>query len=279
MQVTDRPEPYRTASSWLTLSRGSGLVTKPVQRLKIDETFRREVFEWLSSEFSDLATVSIQVFGNHERPLKSWVQIIREDFGTVCVLYCGLLVEGDEPANYIAENIVMLRVVEDVLRRLRLKLNMATPVPSVTMLDEESLWLQQHGEPVIPRGALRVEFVEKGIPQTRANRPKPYFDVWQLFPGGVADPVAHFIESYGKLPKALRDQAAAAVRWYIDAYLSVLGDALEGCVTDGAAIQAAALLCGGPDVWDLVAGDADRAVDLWPADTDAEQILDITQWA
>lgn len=53
----------------------------------------------------------------------------------------------------------------------------------------------------------------------------------------------------------------------------------NGCVSDSEAIHSAALLCGGQQVWALAIANPNDFEDVWPADEDAEEILEIVEWA
>jgi hypothetical protein len=115
-------------------------------------------------------------------------------------------------------------------------------------------WRHDEGEPSVPE-------------------PTGPFDIWALFPGGEPRPWPAVKRRWKALTKQERINAAAAVRAELDRKFGMDG----GCLSDGAAMEAAAVVMHGRDVWTQYLRGSKV---VWEQDTsdDGEDLLDLVQW-
>ena len=128
----------------------------------------------------------------------------------------------------------------------------------------------------------RFEWVVQGKRFMPVESTKGAVDVWRFFPGGIDRPVEHFLDAFDSLEDGEQDRVAAAVCGEIDAYFEALAgktDGPESCLTDSEAEHAAALLCGGPAIWEAVLEDPLRYRDA-PLEgvDDPGDIIDAVRW-
>lgn len=128
----------------------------------------------------------------------------------------------------------------------------------------------------------RFEWVVQGKRFMPVESTMGAVDVWRFFPGGIDRPVEHFLDAFDSLEDGEQDRLAAAVCGEIDAYFEALAgktDGPESCLTDSEAEHAAALLCGGPAIWEAVLEDPLRYRDA-PLEgvDDPGDIIDAVRW-
>ena len=129
----------------------------------------------------------------------------------------------------------------------------------------------------------RFEWVVQGKRFVPVESTKGAIDLWRFFPGGIDHPVEHFLDTFNSLEIGEQDRVAAAVCAEVDAYFEALaGKSEEGasCLTDSEADHAAALLCGGPAIWEAVLEEPLRYRDASceREDDSPGDIIDAVRW-
>lgn len=277
--MTPKSARYLVVSTWLRVVRGDEITSGPNLRLDSDPVFKQAAYEWLKQAIPNLTSLSMQVFASPEPAVDATMQVVTTRTGKFISLVCGLQIPGPENVDPTGEHIAMIRVTEGVLRRLGEGLRIRQSAPEIDLLSDEISWLQKNGEPEIHIGNRPIAFDDAEQPQPHLAQPKPQFDLWQLFPSDLDDPIAYFRSTFSRMATKQRRKAALSVRWHIDAYMDAFLEASDhGCVTDGEAIHAAALLCGGQETWEQAMADPRAFEDMWPVDDDAEEILAIVNW-
>ncbi|MCC2592388.1 hypothetical protein LKO27_02975 [Tessaracoccus sp. OS52] len=277
--MTPKNARFHKVATWLGINRGDERYSGPNRRLDQDPAFKESVHTWFQQAIPTLTQVSIQVYADPRRAGDSMMSVITTRTGRSASLVCSLQIPDTDDPDRTAEDVAMIRVVEAGLERMGKCLAIKEPAPKVSLHAKEVEWLNEHGEPTVHIGDRPVELTAKVEPETHPVQPPPKLDVWHYFPGDLGDPIAHFRHEFSRLPTKQRKQVATAVRWHIDDYMDAYQDASElGCITDSEAIHAAALICGGKQVWTQAIANPNDFQDLWPVDDDAEEILEIVNW-
>lgn len=247
-----------------------------------DPEFVSAMWDWVDQRFPGCDTIALGVtIMFFEAPKKSWPSASgsfdkpREFFVNI-----------DVPMGAIDLDIwsvewEVLRAVsaQATLDLMAKRLELSGPVPQVPLTRAQLDWIEANGRPSIKVSMGKWQHFDWREEAAKAKGDPGAFDAWQLFPGGQDKPLAEAKRRWRKIPKRQRVDAQAAVAQLIDEYFDVVE---AGCVSDGLAMEAAALLLLGRDAWQRVIAEPDglaSVLDEFDVDpADGELLLDLINW-
>lgn len=242
-----------------------------------ESSYGSELFNWLVTGVPDLTKIYLHMFGSSDGQPGSQIDLIRDDEGIFVTAYCGVKVSplGE---NLLPERLSEFATITQVFKRLADYLNIQSP-PDIRLQPDEEHWLHSNGyPPIVNIGKCPIKLSGRSYPIERSILPSS-FDVWELFTGDSKSPLTNFSTSVRDLTDIETRRAAEAINWHIESYFDRLSEVGQGVgLTDSEAIHAAALMCGGQELWMNVMEYPVKYRNVWPVNDEAESILVFSEW-